>query len=434
MYSNKQRRVPGVVVLASMVILVGGLIGLFGREKAPVATQDSSILERVDIANIRDKSFTVYWRTEEPTEGYLVFGSHAETVNRPLYDDRDKSTDLQRRHNHVVHVTNISQDSEVFFRIVVDGEYVGQSSELPFSARTGLALKKPLDIDPIYGKIEGREGDSVRNAVVVLNIGNSKPLLTQTNNDGTFLFSPCCIYNLQSGEIMYPSQDEKIRLEIIAESGTSKIVQAKLEQVSPLAQSILLDGGETVVADVKDVAQNDSNPEVLAVSDSVIKFDPVDIIYPLKNASIPGVRPLIKGVGEPGNLVKGWLEPANRIFQVRVDQNRTWQYSPSFDFSPGLHQLRVETADAQGKLLTLTRSFTILKSGEAVLQAATPSGTITPTETVTPTEETTPTPTTEVTVTPTVSSTPPVTGINIVPFSIISLVLIGIGAGIVLLF
>jgi hypothetical protein len=97
--------------------------------------------------------------------------------------------------------------------------------------------------------------------------------------------------------------------------------------------------------------------------------------------------------------------------------------------------LEIETFDTLGNSVSMSRSFTILKSGEAVLGDATGSATITPSINVTATPSAQPTlEPTLVFATSTATSTPPVSGGSVLPFTILSLVLLVIGAGIILLF
>jgi hypothetical protein len=430
LYQKQERKIPGIAVIVALIVVTTGLAFLLRKDTVTTTTQDTTILERVDIANIRDTSATVFWRTSMPTQGYVMYGSQPGALSQKAYDERDIASRLSKRRNHVVTLANIPSQKDIYFQLVVDEAVLGQSAGIPFTAKTGRPLTSALDLEPIYGEVSRQSGSLEKEAVVILTISKAKPLLTQTNEDGTFLFAPCCLYNVNSGEPVYPAKDESVRMEIVSEDGTSKLLESTLASVSPLQQTIIVDSKDDVVQIAQtDRSSNTAQPEVLAASDSIIKFDPVDIIFPRDQASIPGTRPLVRGVGEPNEIVKGKFPEANRLFQVEIDEDRNWLYQPSFDFAPGDHTLIVSTRNAQGQPVQLSRSFSILKSGEAVLGDATGSATLTPTLFPTPETTATPSPTT-VELTP----TPPVTGISIIPFALISLVLIVIGAGIVLLF
>lgn len=437
-YHPAQPKIPGVLVLIVLGVFVFGLATLF-KPQTEIVKQDSSVLERVDVANIRDSTVTIFWRTRKPTAGSIVYGSSPEEVFKEAFDARDAQNNLQKRQNHVVTITNVTGESLVYYKIVVDDVLLGQTASEPYSVKTARQLNQPREEDPLHGTIARMDGSIESSAVVIAHIAGAKPLLTQTNADGTFLISLCCVYNDATGEPLTLEPESKIRFEIIREDGMSLLVQSQLRNSQPMSAPIIVDA--PITPDVQEFADAtasqvapsqaeslvDGEPEVLAVSDSAVRFQDIDIIYPRDGAEIPGSRPLIKGFGEPGMEVKGTLTPENRLFQVTVDDDRYWMYEPSFEFVAGEHELNIETLDNQGKTYTLTRSFTILKSGEAVLGDATGSATLTP-----------PLPTIEVTATPSPtlvpSSTPPISGINVLPLSLVSLLLIVIGAGIVLLF
>ena len=431
MYTRKDKKIPGIALLIGLAVLVGGLSFAFTRTQSsgPVPNEQSTIkIERLDIVNVRDHSVTIFWQTEEPTIGYVLYGADQENLKTTAYDELDTPTNPQKRIHHVVQLKGLQPNTNFFFKLSVDGAIIGQSESLAYSSKTSRILPTSSGLTPVYGDIVKMNGTPEKNAVVLLTIAESKPLLTRTGKDGTFLFSLCCVLNSQNDEPFYPTGDEPIRLHVISEDGTEKTEEGLFADITPLQEAIIVD---TTLTQLRNTPKDASNPQVLAVSDSIERVKAVDVVFPKENAIIPGFRPLVRGVGEPGTSVKGSFKDMGRIFQVTTDDKRNWLYQPSFDFSPGEHLLDVETFDAQGKLVTLSRSFTILKSGEAVLGDATGSATITPDPTATPSAE----PTLEPTIVfASSSATPPVSGASILPFTLLSLVLLVIGAGIILLF
>lgn len=430
-YTRRDKKIPGIALLVLLVAIVGGLTFVFTRPQSSgtTLTDESGVkIERLDIVNVRDRSVTIFWQTEKPTVGYVVYGADQENLQSKAYDDLDLPTSPQKRMHHVVQLKGLQPNSDFFFKVYVDGAIIGQSGTLAYSSKTSRILPSSSGLTPVYGDIVKMNGTPEKNAIVLLTIAESKPLLTRTGKDGTFLFSLCCVLNSQNDEPLYPTGDEPIRLHVIAEDGTEKTEEGLFADISPLQEAIIVD---TTLTQLRNTPKDESKPQILGVSDSIERVKAVDIVFPKENAIIPGFRPLVRGVGEPGTSVKGSFKDMGRFFQATIDDKRNWLYQPSFDFSPGEHLLNIETFDAQGKLVTLSRSFTILKSGEAVLGDATGSATITPDPTATPSAE----PTLEPTIVfASSSATPPVTGVSILPFTLLSLVLLVIGAGIILLF
>ncbi len=428
-------RIPSYVAFTLLVLFALGLSALVKSTVKP-KVQQANLLERVDVVNVRDTSITLFWRTKEPTVGsvtYLYAGD-----SREVFDDRDVAGEPQKRFNHIVTLHGLSPLTKISYWIGIDAQKIGQTAELAFETSTTRKLTHGRDVDPLVGTLVKQDGSIVQNAFVIAHIPQAKPMLAQSLEDGSFLFSLCCVVRHTDGEPLTVDKATPVRYEVVTEQGV--VAQA---QVDSLAETrVNVDAPENkpgAVKPLKRVAQapqdvsvqdqptDSEQPQVLAVTDSSYDFQDIDIIYPREGGTIPGTRPLIKGFAEPGMDVKGSFKQENRLFQVTANEKRYWEYEPSFDFQPGEHELVIETIDSTGRKYVQSRLFRILKSGESVLGDATGSATLTPSPTPTPDPTATPSPTIQI------SSTPPVTGLNIVPLTLISLVLIVIGAGIVLL-
>lgn len=430
-HKEKKGHIPGLLVIGVVIVVVGVFTTLFSKiDTNEKVSAGSQFIERVDVTNVRDKSLTVFWKTKDPTTGYLLYGLTPDDINTKAIDELDTSALLKPRSNHVVNIMDLPSNTPIYFKLIVDGKHIGQAIDVPYTVETNRILVSPLDAEPLYGTIARSTGVVEPNAVVIARVGSSMPLLTRSSGDGSFLFSQCCLYSGQTKEPFVPSDDEDIRIEVISEDGSSREYVDSLSNMSPLELPILVDQKGSDIAGTSTFEE--SEPEVLSVADTAVQLNPIDIIFPRQNASIPANRPLIRGVGEPGNRIKGTFNNVNRIFQVEIDSERNWYYEPSFDFPPGSHEMTIETTDDRGQAVTLTRAFTILKSGESVLGDATGEGELTPTVSPTATPEATLIPTMIATASATPS--PPVSGMSILPIALLSIVIIAIGAGFILLF
>ncbi len=226
---------------------------------------------------------------------------------------------------------------------------------------------------------------------------------------------------------MFPQSDEKVIVEIIDERGVAKKITSTLGTIDSATSVIALN--EDANADGEGVILGETDSTFLQMAEDVQKVEDIDIIFPKENALIPGTRPLIKGVGIEGKPLRAVLQPSGRIFETTISSNKIWQFQPTFDLAAGKHTLEITTQNEAGGQIALKRTFSIEKSGESVLGDATPSATLTPvasptaeliTETPAPTE-----------VLPTLVPSLPQTGNNILPFGIISMMLVIIGAGMI---
>ncbi len=430
---NQGPRIPGIVAIVAVIAMFGGILSYATKHQSsekPVASNVS--IERAEVANIRDNTVTIYWQTEKPTQGYIMYGATPENIMQKVVDKRDISSQPVARRNHVVTLSNLTSNTNYYYNLYINDQPVGQTVEIPFQFKTARYLKNPSNLDPIIGKIIEDGGSVSAEAIVLIYIGSAHPLIAQAKEDGSFAISPCCIFDRATYEPAYPQHDEAVVIEVIDERGAHKKISTTLGDIDSATSVIALNSEEQPekIAS-KGVILGESESSVLQMAEDVQSTDVIDIIFPRKNALIPGTKPLLKGVGIPEKPVRIVLEPSGRIFETTIASNRVWQFQPTFDLSPGQHTLEVTTQNEEGETITLDRVFFIEKSGESVLGDATPSASLTPvasptaeliTETPSPTE-----------ILPTAVPSLPKSGNNILPFGIVSLLLVIIGAGMIFL-
>lgn len=433
-HNHQQNRIPIPVALVLLFLMMVGLSFFFQNNQKVAKRAERISITMSEIANIRDNTATIFWRTEQPTSSYVVYGADTKALVTTAFDERDKADEPTPRHNHLITLKELQPNTQYFYQIVNDEEKMGQTVDTPFTFQTTRKVTSSLDIPPLYGEAAHSNREVVNEAVVIIKMSNIFPLITLTKADGSFLVSPCCIFNSTTLEPFYPSAEQDVVIEVVAENGQTSKVTTTLGAASPLNELVIIDRKEKKIAEKKATVQTlGAQSAVLLEAEQVSHYDNIDIIFPKDKASIPGSRPLLKGLGEPGKRVSGRLEPDGKLFAVQVNDDRVWDFAVPFDLLPGEHSLSIETEDIAGKKLALNRVFTILKSGQAVLGEATPSGTLSPTiaPTVGPTITSSPTPTIiPLTTTP----PPPVSGINIFPFALFSVALVIFGAGVILLF
>ncbi|KXK12040.1 MAG: hypothetical protein UZ22_OP11002000157 [Microgenomates bacterium OLB23] len=409
---------------------MGGAVMFFTPAQQPLKkTPNAAIpVERIEVANIRDNTVTIFWHTEKPTEGYVMYGSTRDALAQKSFDRRDVEAQQAPRRNHVVTLTNLTSSTDYYYNIYIDGNPIGQTHDIPFQFKTARYLKTPLNLDPIVGKIIEEGGKVSSEAIVLIYIGSAHPLLAQAKEDGSFALSPCCIFNSATFEPVFPQKEDKVVIEILDERGLEKKLTTTLGDIDSATSVIALN---KLNSSARPAILGESNSAFLQMAEDVQKLAEIDILFPRENALIPGTRPLIKGVGIPQNTVRVALKPSGRIFETQIAENKVWQFQPTFDLQPGEHTLELTTQDATGKPIAMERSFRIEKSGQSVLGEATPSATLTPE--ASPTAElitAVPSPTQFI---PTAVPSLPQTGGSILPFAMLSVALVIIGAGMIFL-
>lgn len=430
LHTQQTARIPSVFAFIAVVAVIVGGVALIPnvQEKSPIQKKSTIPIERAEVANIRDNTVTIFWQTDKPTQGHVVYGNSVASLDQKAVDRRDIATQQAPRRNHIVTLTNLTSYTDYYYNIYIDGLPVGQTNEIPFQFKTARYLKTPLNLDPIVGKITEDGGKVAPEAVVLIYIGSAHPLIAQAKLDGSFAISPCCVFNSATYEPMFPQENDKVVVEILDENGLEKKITTTLGDIDT-ATSVIALSKEGMQSSAAILGESDSS--YLQLAEDVQKIAEIDIVFPKENALVPGTKPLIKGVGIPQKNIRAELKPSGRIFETRIADNKIWQFQPTFDLAAGEHTLLVTTQDESDKQVVLERSFVIEKSGEAVLGDATPSATLTPvasptaeliTEAPTPTE-----------ILPTTAPSLPQTGGNILPISIVSMLLVIVGFGMIFL-
>ncbi len=439
MYRPQDKKIPIPLALLLILLLVASAVAFIKKPEFRRASESTVKVVDSKIGNIRDNTVTIYWRTSEKSKSYLIYGRKPDVLTQEVYDEKDTSNNLTDRNNHMVVLNGLSPNTTYYYRLINNNAETGHIGGDSFNFKTTRRVASTLDIPPIYGKITNKNGTPARDAIVSLSISSSYPILARSKNDGSFLLSPCCIFDSSTAEPFYPTGEQKVMLEITSEEGNKDVLKRTLADVSPFSETIVIGTQKNALADKgKVLSEMDERESVLLKSGDVEHYNAIDIIYPREGSVIPGSKPLIKGFGEPGKSIEGRIEPDGKLFRTNIKENRIWSFSPSFTLDPGEHTLSVVTEDAFGESIKLSRGFVILKSGESVLGSATPSASLTPELSPSPeptTEVEAETPTPEPTI-DTLSPTPTIdpTGSNVLPAVTLSLALIILGMGVILIY
>ena len=377
--------------------------------------------------NITAKGATIVWRTDMPEAGALYYSNTKDKLGTKKRDDRDTDGNAIIRRWHYVSLNNLIPGQIYRVRFVPNARAnINRDPDLVFKTPSMHALSS---FPPVYGRLINKQGNSIANALVFLSINNAGKLSSLTKNDGSFLLSLCCLVNLEANREVIPKKNDVAELNIISDDGESAKVSVSLDTASPLPEAIILGSTQSFLTKEREridqavLSAQTGKPEII--------YDAVDIFYPQEGAAIPGRRPIFKGQALKNSSVTLIIESPKKIIRLITDETGIWKYTPDFNLEPGHHKVTLESVDDKGRKVRKTHLFAILKSGEAVLGEATPEGDITPT--VTPEVEIPPTipiPTEITTPVPTI----PISGVEFTAFSLMSLALIFLGAGMILVF
>lgn len=434
-----------LIVIAAIVLTLFGIFIYFSRINSIPLKAVGKNLKRHEIVNATSHQFGIFWVSDIKEPGWVMYGSTKDNVSLLAIDERDVGEKKGSFSLHYVLLKGLDENKTYYYKIVSGKNVIVSPSQQPFSFKTPGTTNSTSTIKPAYGKITLENGQPAESAFVFYNYKNAIPFLALTKLTGEWLIPLQYAVNKNSGDIMQIKEDEKIKIEVISEKETTATIDALVSKTNPLPQTIMI--GKNYKFLQADNVLPASTKRVIEDKDY-----PVSIIFPKEKAFIPGSRPLLKGLGVPGKQVKIQINSQpGYISRIGVNEKGEWKVEVPVSLAPANYVMTVTTEDKSGDNVTLTRKFTIAKSGEQVLGEASPSATIIPTASPSALPSSSPSATLAVSLSPTitfplftatpissitgrlvVSGTPP--GFNGSPFVFGSIGLIIVGVGMMLIF
>ena len=431
LYLREKKRPPFVMLLFALVAVIGlGALLLQPGSGTTVNTRASKKTVKVmEVMPISGKQVGIYWQSDSAEEGWVLYGKDKKNTQNTVLDVRDSDALRGKRTNHYVMIQELTEDSQYSFLIVSGREIVAQSDGSAFSFTTpGGDNGIRTGLKPAYGKVVNSSGSPDPNALVIMRVSGIYPLAVVTRNSGEWLIPLQNVLSSATAKSVAITEKDAVTITIYDENGSISHIEALVGKINPLPETTTIGKDYHYIDDVLGVQTTNTAQASNGVSQSL------DIIYPKANSVIPAVRPLLKGIGIPGTVVFATINTKPSVsYRTNIRSDGTWNITVANSIPPGLYTLSVTLLDSARKNVTLTREFSIAKSGEQVLGEATASGSLTPTS-VAPTTAPVITSVITSTIAPLISPTLYQTGFNSAPLAFISLAFIILGAGILFIF
>ena len=363
---------------------------------------------------IRDSgssSFAVSWVTEQPASGHINFGETPE-LGELKRDVRDQGKTAQEKlFTHFVLIDNLKPETKYYFKIVSSGSSFDNSGKL-FEVQTG-PVKVPPDNDIAQGKIIDANKEPVKGAIVYLSLANTVTQSALTDSDGNWIIP---LSTARSSDLTnFSNYDRSAQVEEIMVQGNKETASATLTSGNDNpVPDIILGQSYNFLSQLpptgvpNQVKQNfPFQPASSAIAEELEENLPLTITFPSESEKINSLRPEFLGTCPKGQKLDIIIESDEKITsETEISDAGKWSWSPATALSPGVHQITVSYTDKNGFLQKVSRSFTVLATGESELPSftATPSGEkASPTPKISPTStpKSSPTPTTKLSPTPT---------------------------------
>ncbi len=427
---RRQIKIPTLLGMFILFSVLGGIV-YFDRSLHTYTSKAkmTSKIEDIHFTNITDNSFTVSWFTDTPTPGIITVsdGSHTQT----LLDDLDSDNIQRPRQTHYITVKNLKENTSYTVKII-------NKDRPTFTQKTASKLASVYSLPPARGTLFSANGKPAEGAIVYLVVGQNLPLSGRVDSAGLWVI-PLSNLRSQNFQTRVEPKDEDI-VQITAKL-TNDLIATAITDVKSIRQNFTippmvignsynftnLQSKKDLIAKLNEQrilgTQTQMQNQIPTPTSSVNnrKIQQIDLLFPLNDGDTTvDPQPRIRGVGIPKKVISITINSPTQSAQVTVNSDGTWFFRPSKPLAPGSHTVTIKGYDASGKLVTITRKFTVLKSGESVLGEATAAASLTPSPSPidTPTPTITTTPTLEPTITSIITPSPlPTVSITIAPRS-----------------
>lgn len=194
--ANKQKtplakkQIPTLFGLGILIVsLVAGLM-MFGEGTgvfAPRATPQTTP-KNVSVTNLTDKSFTVVFYTDESTNGFVKYGTDANSLKTQATDDRDQlSGSVGNYRLHHMTVRGLTPNTTYNYVLGTASGSAFDNNGVPFVVKT---LAPPVEAPPtnktIYGTISTEAGAPAEGSIVFVSAAGVGQMSTLVKSSGSW--------------------------------------------------------------------------------------------------------------------------------------------------------------------------------------------------------------------------------------------------------
>ena len=399
---RKEARIPTILGLFLLFAALSGIVYLDRTSHIFTSSaKETSKPYDVHFTNITDNSLSVSWFTSIPSSGLAVisYDSHELT----FLDDLDSDNIQRPRYTHYVTIKDLKENTSYSIRIAGSDPRCKNNDLCPtFTQKTAPKIAPIYTLPPARGSIVTNDNKPAEGAIVYLVLGQNLPLSGRVDSAGLWVIP---LTNLRSQDFLTriePKDNDTVQ---ITAKLTNDLTTTAITDVKSIRQNLTIPPMKignsynfTNLESKKDlIAKLNSEQNILGTSTTTQNQSPtptpaknkqnqIDILFPgADGETTTDNQPRIRGIGLPKKTLSVTVESTPQKGTITVEADGTWSWRPQKPLPAGTHYVTIQGYDANGKLITIKKKFTVLKSGESVLGEATASATLTPTANPTPT-------------------------------------------------
>lgn len=382
--SLQKIKIPSLLAIIMVAVLMTGIvvgtkqIGQI-RNFFSLADQGAPPSGPVEIANITDNSFTIFWTTDEESAGAVHYGKTASLEGGVAIDDRDLTNPSGKYLTHFVRLSGLSENTNYFFKVGISQASHGDpnNNQAPFEAKTGIETTDPPSVEPIFGAVNFSGGSKAEGAIAVWQSDGASKIATLVKSDGSYVLplAAARTKDLKSHFTFKEGTPEQISLNLSIKG--SSLINCTFGADKPLptvklGENADCSGETTSVASASARFKVPAKTTPISGSSTNTEEEQLNIV---SGQSVSTPFPTISGKVGPRQMVKITINSETPYSgTVIADPNGIWSWTPPAGLTPGQHTVEITIVNSDGSTQTITRNFTVT-TGEALLplSSATPS-------------------------------------------------------------
>lgn len=403
-----QKKIP--TLLALFLLLSGLTAATFltqNYQSLNSLASTPAVPEDIHVSNVTESSFSVSYITATDVVGSIEVSTN--TQKFIFLDDLDTDNTPRPRKTHMITAKKLTEQTAYTIKINGTENTCKQERFCPIISQiTAPKLSTPLTLPPMHGSVlKDSKGAPAVSALIYAQVGKNALLASRVDSSGLWVIPLSNLHtnDLSSHALVNDDDLVQITVKLTSDAIATAVVDIKSIKQNYPVPAITIGNTYNYVnlSSKKDLFARDLNQRILGVYSSVSptitpslsRPSNVFVSFPKQDFdTTPDTRPRIRGTGKPNTQILITVQSNPQIAKITIGKDGSWTFRPPKELIPGVHQLSITSYDDFGNVLTLKRSFVVLKSGEQVLGDSTPSASITPTDapSATPTIEPTNTP------------------------------------------
>lgn len=203
-------KIPTLIGLGILLLgLAGGVYLTTENQILKTKAAASSIPKNVNVYNLSASSASIFWQTDEETNGFVQAGISPQ--QKSTYRD-DRDVDTPKPHKlHFVTLTNLTSNTTYYYQIY-SGQIIDPITPATFTTLSPTA--ETLNWNPVVGTILETNNRPVGEALIILELDNAQKLATVTKTGGNFIMP---LSNLRTSDLTtnFPENNTPYKAKLI---------------------------------------------------------------------------------------------------------------------------------------------------------------------------------------------------------------------------